>query len=101
MVKKINVFDFLLVVIGFIYGNLFVINFSSLQWNLILIFFIVFIVEFLNKLLYFRIDKTRKASRNSTQILRNKEPNFVFLLPNTLKRGFLLGLFLEAFKVGS
>lgn len=30
-----------------------------------------------------------------------KEPNSLFIFINTLKRGFLLGFFLEAFKVGS
>jgi hypothetical protein len=89
-VEKINVSDFLILLIGFVYGNLFVINYSTANWNFLLIFFIIFFVELVNKSNYFIFFK--KYTENNF---------FLFNFINTSKRGFLLGIFVEAFKVGS
>ena len=90
MSQKTQPFDFFLLLAGFLYGNLFVITFSQFNWGIFLIFLIVLGVEFINKSLYF-----------SSTILKNKKKNSLELLVNTSKRGFLLGFFIEAFKVGS
>ena len=88
--QKIQSFDFFLLLAGFLYGNLFGITFSQFNWGIFLIFLIVLTVEFLNKGLYF-----------SSTVLKNKNKNSLEILLNTSKRGFLLGFFIEAFKVGS
>ncbi len=90
IVKKINVSDFLILLIGFVYGNLFVINYSNANWNFLLIFFIIFFVELINKSNYFIFFKNYTENNF-----------FLFNFINTIRRGFLLGIFVEAFKVGS
>ena len=115
MLKEVKLGDFLLLLIGFIYGNLFAINFSNTNWNFFLIFFIVFFLELLNKFLYLNFLNFAKQEfnyfyenfifkdslkKNTNLMTKNYFVN-IFLVINTIKRGFLLGFFLEAFKVGS
>jgi hypothetical protein len=87
VLKQLKSFDFLVLLVAFLYGNIFSIQNSEFNWSFFLIFFIAFLLEFLNKLVY---------------LLQKKKKFFYFsILINTMKRGFLLGFFLEAFKVGS
>lgn len=125
MLKKFKLFDLLLLLTGFLYGNLFAISFSNKDWNIFFIFFIVIFLEFSNKTIYFFFGKTKRNSEYSQQyptqersqyqmrsfglkfisgksnLTKNNLKNIWFILINTLKRGFILGLFVEAFKVGS
>ena len=132
---KINFFEFLLLLISFVYGNLFVIDNSQMSWNFLIIFSIVFFLEFLNKIIYFLLVEDDYKKINPSSHLGNKKslprkavlfskillllvPKQEFwkkmkflknnlgifkttILTNSLKRGFLLGFFIEAFKVGS
>ena len=100
MLKNFKLFDFLLLLIGFFYGNLFAINFSNTNWNLAFIFFIVSFLELINKILYFSFEKKKIKTQHITKA-KFCVTTFGFIILNTVKRGFLLGLFLEAFKVGS
>jgi len=119
LLKKLKSLDLLLLLYAFLYGNLFAIHNSRLNWNLLLIFFIVFFLEFISKTIYFIRDKELKIKSNFNkdslvksklqpifQRLHEREEskqneNYSCIIINTLKRGFLLGFFLEAFKVGS
>ena len=91
LLKKLNSFDLLILLLAFLYGNLFAIANCSINWSLVLIFCIVFFLELINKIIYLR------GNNNFLQILEF----YPLILLNLLKRGFILGLFLEAFKVGS
>lgn len=96
--QKLQAFDLFILLSAFLYGNLFVISFSQLHWGFVLISCIVLFVELSNKILYnsFWEKKTQNTQKESIK------PTFRHgLLLNTLKRGFLLGFFIEAFKVGS
>lgn len=84
--KKIQTFSFLLLLIGFIFGNLFGLNFHFIKWNIFSIFVVSFLLEIGN---FFQ-------NRSKNCKLYSK-----FLIFNYFKRGFLLGIFIEAFKVGS
>jgi hypothetical protein len=122
--KVLNSFDFLIILSAFLYGNLFAIHNSNLNWNIFLIFSIVFGFEFINQTVYFIrykfsknqifvikyklnfcVDWILKSKFKSIfeSVTKPKEDNNLnfLILINTLKRGFLLGFFLEAFKVGS
>ena len=145
MQKRFKFFDFLGLLGGFIYGNLFAINYSSLNWNFFVLFFIIFFLEIINKMFYKNLFDNLFSVKNGTQkqillskytvdskkrffwkqkinfwnntvfsknafplltpnLFWNLSSNFTvnfWVLMNTLKRGFLLGLFVEAFKVGS
>jgi hypothetical protein len=168
-VKYLEFFDLFIILFAFVFGNLFVIQNSQLNWNIPFILVIVLGLEFINKTLYCfaqqnflkskliwdknkdkkfydttpkkYIKKTKFGFFESTifwqinqmtfpaktmvgfkktiffvflksvfirvQIVaENFRKNFsmffyIGLTLNTLKRGFLLGFFLEAFKVGS
>nr|QJD22254.1 hypothetical chloroplast RF20 [Micractinium singularis] len=126
--KKIKPFDFFLLLCSFLYGNIFAIQCSNLNWGFLLIFGIVFLIENLEKFAYMvfkanqqttdqKVTKTLfffSSSRSQKRgfwdqngfLQKNKTNSFfftdaTFFLFNSLKRGFLLGFFLEAFKVGS
>lgn len=114
-IENINPFYFFILLCAFLYGNIFAIQCSTLNWGFILIFSIVIFMEILDKLSYLVFTKN-KNSRSDALIKRKKSyytegtnPLFTrqgagisfFFLLNTIKRGFLLGIFLEAFKVGS
>lgn len=138
---------FLILLVGFLYGNLFVITFSNFQWNFFLIFSLVFFLEVLNKLFYYNDQASENLSKikfslarlrlgpfpkiakfypftNLTNSGRDKILQFwkdektqitahsfekplranqksLFFCFQFFKRGFLLGFFVEAFKVGS
>jgi hypothetical protein len=89
MFQQMQPFDFFLLLFAFFYGNLFAITFSTMNWGFLLIVFLVVFVECSNKIIY----------SFSSRIKTNWYSKGILL--NTLKRGFLLGLFVEAFKVGS
>ena len=133
MKTNLKPFDVFVLLAAFLYGNLFVINFSKLDWGVVLLASIVLLVEFANTLLYSSFfekaekerPKTLGFKKQSEQKLLNFFPfslkntqneffkkrkkkilwrsrSFSFaLVINTIKRGFLLGFFIEAFKVGS
>ena len=109
MLKQISFFDLFVLFCAFIYGNLFAIQYSRLNWNILLIFCIVLFLEFLNKTLYFFRKKEvagylikEKFQSILPQFKEKKKiPSYPYILTNTLKRGLLLGFFVEAFKVGS
>jgi hypothetical protein len=126
VLNQIEPFDFFILLCAFFYGNLFALQFSTINWGFLLIFIIVFFLEALNKLLYFMFENTKEFSIKKNQSFAPKFFNFEnkthisssisyffigktrikvlkdsFLLANLIKRGFLLGFFVEAFKVGS
>lgn len=97
-----------------------------MNWGFLLIFIIVFFLEAINKFLYFLFENTKEFSKKKKPVFVPKLNNFEkktdvgsgisdflitkkrkkvfkysFLLTNLVKRGFLLGFFVEAFKVGS
>ena len=110
LLKNVNPFDFFILLCAFIYGNIFAIQWSTLDWGFILIFEVVFFIEILDKFLYFFFNPNYKKHSRTLPF-----PKFFkfgakwgfwvkispYFLLNTVKRGFLLGFFLEAFKVGS
>lgn len=96
-----------------------------MNWGFLLIFIIVFFLEAINKFLYFLFENTKEFSKKKPVFVpklnnfekktdvgsgisdflitkkRKKVFKYSFLLTNLVKRGFLLGFFVEAFKVGS
>lgn len=90
-VSEIQPFDFFILVYAFLYGNIFAVQYSTMPWGGLLIFGIVFFLEISQRGLYLL-----SALNSQKRFLR-----FSFFFLNTLKRGFLLGFFVEAFKVGS
>ena len=108
MFQNFQPVDFLILLFGFLYGNLFVITFSSFQWNFFFIFFIVFFLEILNTIFYFYYEGSEirdndkiGVSIQSFNKSRRTNQKSIFFLFQLFKRGFLLGFFVEAFKVGS
>ena len=126
VLKQIEPFDFFILLCAFFYGNLFALQFSTINWGFLLIFTIVFFLEAINKFLYFLFENTKEFSEKRKPVLvpklnnlvkkthlgsgvsytllakkRKKVLKYSFLLTNLVKRGFLLGFFVEAFKVGS
>jgi len=122
--KKINgnktanrkfIFSFVLCIMtAFVFGNLFGISTKSLENPKVISFFTICGIEFISFLKYSKYFKImaipwlRFAQHKSsiswhakqclTRILEN---NYSLFYLNSLKRGFLIGLFIEAFKVGS
>jgi hypothetical protein len=126
VLNQIEPFDFFILLCAFFYGNLFALQFSTMNWGFLLIFIIVFFLEASNKFLYFLFENTKEFSVKKKIIFvpkffnfekkthvglglsdflitkkRKKVLKYSFLLTNLVKRGFLLGFFVEAFKVGS
>ena len=108
MFQNFQALDFLILLFGFLYGNLFVITFSSFHWDFFLIFSIVLFLEILNKVFYFNYQGVENCSHEkknySIQFFEKSPKNSqksLFVLFQLFKRGFLLGFFVEAFKVGS
>jgi hypothetical protein len=130
--QYIQLFDFFILLVAFLYGNLFVLTCSNYNWDMTFLFFIVLFLEFLNKILYFIFSKKvffkdRPVSKDDQllsfqgkkqkslglffrkQVVSRKKRSFSSTLSflefaiifNILKRGFLLGFFVEGFKVGS
>ena len=91
LLNEIHSFDFFILLYGFLYGNIFAIQYSTMKWGLFFIFGVVFFLEMIQRVLYLLLYRKSPKQRFP----------FSFFLVNTLKRGFLLGFFVEAFKVGS
>ena len=141
MLKNLQPMDFLILLFGFIYGNLFVITFSRFQWDFFFIFSLVLFLEILNKFFYYieqksesldsknllspcpkntffglnevypkffskiwegkaKYEKTQNYIQSFEKVSRTSQKS-VFFFFQLFKRGFLLGFFVEAFKVGS
>ena len=92
MLNKIQPTDFFILLGAFVYGNIFALQSSKLNWGFIVIFCVVFLLEYINKSLYY--------SFRSLETRKQRVPYYI-IGTNLVKRGFLLGFFLEAFKVGS
>jgi hypothetical protein len=150
VLKQIEPFDFFILLCAFFYGNLFALQFSTINWGFLLIFIIVFFLEAINKFLYLLLSSSKNTflednalSKKRVSFLEREEnakdfsikerpvlvPKLInfekkmhvglgisyfltakkrkkffkysFLFTNLVKRGFLLGFFVEAFKVGS
>lgn len=106
--KKLNPFDFFILLCAFLYGNIFTIQCSKLDWGFLLIFGVVVFIEILDKFFYSCFHKNQQKNHKTKDFVKAKLVQFkagsilnTFLLLNTFKRGFFLGFFLEAFKVGS
>jgi len=106
--KKLNPFDFFILLCAFLYGNIFTIQCSKLDWGFLLIFSVVFFIEILDKFFYSFFHKNQQKNNKTKDFGKVKLVQFrgesflnTFFLLNTFKRGFFLGFFLEAFKVGS
>ena len=85
----------ILLFIGFFFGNLFGTVVDSIRKFNIADSFLIFIIILLNELINFNI-YSRYKSEISTKI-RSKNLSFL----NAFKVGFLLGIFIDSFKVGS
>jgi hypothetical protein len=108
MFQNFQPLDFLILLFGFLYGNLFVITFSTFHWDLFLIFSVVLFLEILNKVFNSNSqgvensfhDKKKYSIQFFEKFSKNSQKS-LFILFQLFKRGFLLGFFIEAFKVGS
>ncbi len=105
-----NPFDFFILLCAFLYGNIFTIQWSTLDWGFFLIFEVVCFIEIIEKFLYLFFNPNYKKKIQTLPVPKFKEFGAKwglwvkispYFLLNTVKRGFLLGFFLEAFKVGS
>jgi hypothetical protein len=88
-IKKLSFFSFLLLV-SFVCGNLFGMYLKELENFYFCIFINLLLIECISFLKY-----SKKIKFYLT------EKNFLIKSLNVLKRGFLIGIFVEAFKVGS
>jgi uncharacterized membrane protein YfcA len=84
---------FFVLLCSFYGGTLFGILTKMFFKNKILIFSIPWLLEFIN---FYYFEKTIKVEKN-----KEKAQNLSTILLNALKRGFLLGIFVDAFRVGS
>ena len=98
MKKKIEPLSFLFLLLSFLFGNLFGINFSFINWNIFYIFLILFVLEIGN---FFTLKVKQNYISKKLFSLKESKTRIKFELFNYIKRGFLLGIFVEAFKVGS
>ena len=96
--KKIEPLSFLFLLLSFLFGNLFGINFSFINWNIFYIFLILFVLEIGN---FFTLKVKQNYISKKLFSLKESKTRIKFELFNYIKRGFLLGIFVEAFKVGS
>lgn len=90
---KISIFFLLLC--SFIFGNLIGIYSKKISYNIFSLFLFNVILELLNFFNYSFFDILTK------QTLKNSIIKKIKIIINIFKRGFLLGIFLEAFKLGS
>lgn len=101
--KTFNSFSLFFLLVGFILGNLFGINFYFIKWNIFSIFLVPILLELTNFVLFSLKKNTTNvyfSKKHLTKKVDNKKKiNFSIL--QILKKGFLLGIFIEAFKVGS
>ena len=97
--KKFEAIHLYFLISGFILGNLFGINSNLIFWNGFCIFAVVLVLEIINGLnSKFFLTEKKIFKEDSLYVIQKN--TFIFYL-NLMKRGFLLGIFLEAFKVGS
>jgi hypothetical protein len=88
-IKKLSFFSFLLL-LSFVCGNLFGMYLKEIENFYLSIFINLLLMECISFLKY-----SKKIKFSLT------EENFFVKSLNVLKRGFLIGIFIEAFKVGS
>lgn len=85
---KENSYILFLILSSFFFGNLFNLFFKDLKniliWEPLILFFILILLELINVIIY-----------------TIKRPFYYKKLLNSFKMGLLLGLFVDAFKVGS
>lgn len=93
---KFKAVSFLFLLMSLIFGNLFGINLSNFNWNLLSLFLVPLVLESGN-LVMMTLKKTEKGRANQQPLLNQF---FINIFPS-IKRGFLIGIFIEAFKVGS
>ena len=87
--------NFFFLLFSFLMGNLFGINLKYIFLNNFCLFIVPIILEFIN-MSTSNILVTKTI--NKKKLLKI---NRLLSILNSIKRGFLLGIFLEAFKVGS
>ena len=85
----------ILLFIGFFFGNLFGTVVDSIRKFNIADSFLIFIILLFNEFINFNIYSRYKSERNTK--IRPKNLSFL----NAFKVGFLLGIFIDSFKVGS
>jgi len=88
---KFQGINFFFILFSFLLGNLFGINSKLIFWNGISLFFIPMVLELINSI----------NSKNLVNTKKTAKIDALLIVLNSIKRGFLLGIFLEAFKVGS
>lgn len=88
---KFQGINFFFILFSFLLGNLFGINSKLIFWNGIFLFLIPIILELINSINSKNLVNKKKIVKIDTLVI----------ILNSIKRGFLLGIFLEAFKVGS
>lgn len=94
--EKINFFSLFLLVCSFTLGNLIGIISKKINYNIFSILFFNIIIEIINYLCY--SSNNINLLFTNIVILKNKKAK---ALLNIFKRGLLLGIFVEAFKLGS
>ena len=109
--KNFNSISLLFLLTSFIFANLFGINFYFINWNIFSIFLVPILLELVNffstrlknnfKNLSLKPTPSQKIEKNFNILNFQKLSQFIIYFFDYLKRGFLLGIFLEAFKVGS
>ncbi len=88
---KFQGINFFFILFSFLLGNLVGINSKLIFWNGISLFLIPIILELINSI----------NSKNLVNTKKIVKIDGLVIVLNSIKRGFLLGIFLEAFKVGS
>lgn len=91
---KLKFSSFFFLLCGFIFGNLIGIYSTKICYNETTLILFNIVLEMLNFLCYSLLHLTNK---NNISININKIKNLI----NIIKRGLLLGIFVEAFKLGS
>ena len=85
------------ILIAFIFGNLFGIT-SKITNPFVFILGTIILLEIINFLKFSNKLKTKVSHKKTNLMKSDKRIN---TLLNAVKRGFLIGIFVEAFKVGS
>jgi len=90
---KLKVFSFFFLLCGFMFGNLIGVYSTKICYNETTLILFNIVLEMLNFICYSLLNLTNK----NNNIITNKIKNLI----NIIKRGLLLGIFVEAFKLGS
>ena len=88
---KFQGINFFFILFSFLLGNLVGINSKLIFWNGISLFLIPIILELINSI----------NSKNLVNTKKIVKIDGLVIVLNSIKHGFLIGIFLEAFKVGS